>query len=93
MIFKFHYIHFYFPLQITGGRLYIRTGNKPEGICVNSALFVMLILCCLERLFFQNICKVIWSIYEYCRRCLAHGNYADAKQLREADYFAVSSLC
>lgn len=44
MILQFHYIFFYCPLQVAGGRLYINTENKPEGICVNSALLLMLIL-------------------------------------------------
>lgn len=68
VILQFHYILFYFPPRVTGGRLYIITENKPEGICVNSALLLMLILWCLEWLFFQNICKVLWSIYEYLQK-------------------------
>lgn len=59
---------FYFLSCVRGGRLYINTENKPEGICVNSALSLMLILWCLEWWFFQNICKVIWSIYEYLQK-------------------------
>lgn len=59
---------FYFPSWVRGGRLYINTESKPEGIRVNSAFSLMLILWCLEWLFFQNICKVMWSIYDYLQK-------------------------